>query len=182
MNTNKPFWLWIKSFISGRFQVNLRQFIFYSNVPSWSPTLFNIYIDDLKDSLQELLKVCTEMYGDDCTQQQIVSAYFGSNLQQSINELNTWATLKKMAVNAKKKLRICRYLSLTLHPNPAPLYWKSTYRVNVCKLPSAKFQNNIKWKAHVEEITRQANKRLFHLRECRESQLPVTVSIITYQS
>ena len=35
MNINKPFWLWIKSFLSGRVQqVNLRQFIFYFNVPS----------------------------------------------------------------------------------------------------------------------------------------------------
>ena len=35
MNINKPFCLWIKSFLSGRVQqVNLRQFIFYFNVPS----------------------------------------------------------------------------------------------------------------------------------------------------
>jgi hypothetical protein len=44
------------------------------------------------------------------------------------------------------------------------------------------FQNNLKWNAHVEEITRKANKRLYHLRECRKSQLPVEVGIITYQS
>ena len=35
---------------------------------------------------------------------------------------------------------------------------------------------------HVEEITRKANKRLFHLRECRKPKLPVEVGIITYQS
>ena len=43
-------------------------------------------------------------------------------------------------------------------------------------------QNNLKWNAHVEVITRKSNKRLFHLRECRRSKLPVEVGIITYQS
>jgi hypothetical protein len=54
--------------------------------------------------------------------------------------------------------------------------------VNVFKLLGVSFQNNLKWNAHVEEITRKANKRLYHLRECRKSQLPVEVGIITYQS
>ncbi len=55
-------------------------------------------------------------------------------------------------------------------------------RVNVFKLLGVSFQNNLKWNAHVEEITRKANKRLCHLRECRKSQLPVEVGITTYQS
>ena len=58
-----------------------------------APTLFNIYIDDLEDTLPEQLKVSTEKYADDCTQHQGVSGASGSNLQQSINEVNNWATL-----------------------------------------------------------------------------------------
>ena len=54
--------------------------------------------------------------------------------------------------------------------------------VNVFKLLGVSVQNNLKWNAHVEEITGKANKRLFHLRECRKSKLPVEVGIITYQS
>ena len=54
--------------------------------------------------------------------------------------------------------------------------------MNVFKLLGVSFQNNLKWNAHVEEITRKANKRLYHLRECRKSQLPVEVGITTYQS
>ena len=107
MNINKPFWLWIKSFLSGRVQqVNLRQFIFYFNVPSGRPAHFNIYIDDLEDSLQELLKVCPKKCTGDCTEHQKVSADFGSNLQQSFNELNNWlAALNKMAINVKNNKR-----------------------------------------------------------------------------
>ena len=48
-------------------------------------------------------------------------------------------------------------------------------------LLSVSMQNNLKWNAHVE-IIRKANKRLFHLRECRKSKLPVEIGIITYQS
>ena len=36
-------------------------------------------------------------------------------------------------------------------------------KVNVFKLLGVSVQNNLKWNAHVEEITRKANKRLFIL-------------------
>ena len=54
--------------------------------------------------------------------------------------------------------------------------------MDVFKLLGVSVQNILKWNAHVEEITRKANKRLFHLRECRKSKLPVEVGITTYQS
>jgi hypothetical protein len=59
-------------------------------------------IDDLEDALPEQLKVSTDNYVDNCTQHQIVSVVSGSNLQQSINEVNNWAVLNRMAINAKK--------------------------------------------------------------------------------
>ena len=55
-------------------------------------------------------------------------------------------------------------------------------RANVFKLLGVSVQNNLKWNAHVEEITRKANKRLSDLRECRKSKSPVEVGITTYQS
>ena len=97
MNINKPFCLWIKSFLSGRVQQVIINGSLSSiascpaGVPQGSviaPTLFNIYIDDLEDTLPEQLKVSTEKYADDCTQHQLVSAASGSNLQQWINEVN----------------------------------------------------------------------------------------------
>ena len=111
MNINKPFWLWIKSFLSRRIeQVNVNDSLYSialcpAGVPQGSvtaPTLFNTYIDDLEDTLPEQLKVSTEKYADDCTQHQVVSVASGSNLQQSINEVNNWATLNRMTINAKK--------------------------------------------------------------------------------
>ena len=112
MNINKPFWLWIKSFLSGRVQqVNVNGSLSsHCIVSGWSParlsnssySLCNTYIDDLEDTLPEQLKVSTEKYADECTQHQVVSGASGSNLQQSINEVTNWATLNRMTINAKK--------------------------------------------------------------------------------
>ncbi len=126
------------------------------------------------------IKVSTDKYADDCTQHQIDT---GSNLQQSINEVNNWAVLNKMALNAKKTKDM--WISFTdAIPEPPRLRFGNEFieRVNVFKLLGVSFQKNLKWNAHIEEITRKANKRLYHLRECRKSQLPVEVGITTYQS
>ncbi|CAB4037386.1 Hypothetical predicted protein, partial [Paramuricea clavata] len=88
-----------------------------------------------------------------------------------------------MAINAKKTKDM--WISFTdAIPEPPRLRIGNGLieRVNAFKLFGVSFQNNLKWNAHVEEITRKANKRLYHLRECRKSQLPAEVGIITYQS
>ncbi|CAB4018988.1 RNA-directed DNA polymerase from mobile element jockey, partial [Paramuricea clavata] len=88
-----------------------------------------------------------------------------------------------MAINAKKTKDM--WISFTdAIPEPPRLRIGNELieRVNAFKLLGVSFQNNLKWNAHVEEITRKANKRLYHLRECRKSQLPAEVGIITYQS
>ena len=111
-----------------------------------------------------------------------MSADSGSNLQQSINEVNNWATSNRMTINAKKTKGM--WISFTdAVPEPPRLCIgnEPIERVNVFKLLGVSVQNNLKWKAHVEEITRRANKRLFRLRECRKWKLPVEVGIIAYQ-
>ncbi|CAB4039279.1 Hypothetical predicted protein, partial [Paramuricea clavata] len=65
MNVNKSFWLWVKSFLSGRTQqVKINQTLSSiegcpAGVPqgyALSPTLFNIHIDDLDTSVPEDLE------------------------------------------------------------------------------------------------------------------------------
>jgi hypothetical protein len=63
-----------------------------------------------------------------------VSVDSGSNLQQSINEVNNWAVLNKMTINAKKTIRTCGSLSQTLYiPEPPRLRFGNEFieRVNV---------------------------------------------------
>ncbi len=93
MNINKPFWLWIKNFLSGRVQqVNLNGTLSSiatcpAGIPQGSvisPILFNTYVDDLEDALPEQLKVSTDKYADDCTQHQIVSVDTGSIIYNNL--------------------------------------------------------------------------------------------------
>ncbi len=71
MNVNKSFWLWVKSFLSGRtLQVKINQTLSSiescpAGVPQGSvlsPTLFKIHIDDLDASVPEDLEVSTYKY------------------------------------------------------------------------------------------------------------------------
>ena len=53
-------------------------------------------------------------------------------------------------------------------------------RVKTFKLLGVWQQNNLKWNTHVHQIICKASKKLFHLQECRRSNLPVEVGLTTY--
>ena len=55
-------------------------------------------------------------------------------------------------------------------------------RVNVVKLLGLWLQDNLKWNKHIEEITRRANRKLYHLRDCRKSHLPTHVGLTIFKS
>ena len=80
MNVHIPFWLWIRSFLTGRTQqVNLHGILSSIQpcpfgVPQGSvisPTLFNVHINDLEDTVPNLININTCKYADDCTHYQI---------------------------------------------------------------------------------------------------------------
>ena len=52
-------------------------------------------------------------------------------------------------------------------------------RVKTFKLLGARCQENLKWNEH---ITRKANRKLFHLRQCMKFHLPTEVGLTTYTS
>ena len=94
MNVNKNFWLWVKSFLSGRTQqVKLNQSLSSiafcpAGVPQGlvlSPTLFNIHIDDLDACVPEELEVSTHKYADDCTQSECIMNGKCSNMQEVLD-------------------------------------------------------------------------------------------------
>jgi retron-type reverse transcriptase len=81
MNVSKLLWLWIRSFLTGKTQqVNLHGTLSSIRpcplgVPQGSvisPNLFNVHINDLEDTVPNLVNINTCKYADDCTQYQIV--------------------------------------------------------------------------------------------------------------
>ena len=69
------------------------------------------------------------------------------------------------------------FLNSIPEPPPFVIGNELAERVSTFKLLRVWYQNNLKWNAHIEEITRNAKKRLYHLRECRKSHLPVDVDV-----
>ncbi|CAB3995027.1 RNA-directed DNA polymerase from mobile element jockey, partial [Paramuricea clavata] len=117
MNVSKAFWSWVKCFLTERTQhVNLHGVISSSapcpaGVPQGSvisPTLFNIHINDLENTLTNNL-TNTHKYADDCTLDEVVANGALSNMQESTNQVMNWANDNKMMVNPKKtKDQECR--------------------------------------------------------------------------
>ena len=130
MNVNKNFWLWVKSFLSGRTQhVKLNQSLSSiafcpAGVPQGSvlsPTLFNIHIDDLDASVPEELEVGIHKYADDCTQSECIMKAKCSNMQEVLDSVQNWSNTNKMKLNAKKTKDMWIYFG-KYNPQPPNLY------------------------------------------------------------
>ena len=192
MNVNKSFWLWIKSFLTGRTQqVNLRgNLSSIQPCPSGvaqgsviSPTLFNVHINDLEDAVPNHVNIDTCKYADDCTQYQIVERGICSTMQEAVDGLSGWAGTNKMVLKPKKTkdMWICFTDSI---PEPPHIQIKNeeVERVKSFKLLGTTCQNDLEWNEHIDQITYKANKRLYHLRQCRKPQLATENGLATYTS
>lgn len=192
MNVTKSFWLWIHSFLSGRIQQVKVCGILSSIAPCpagvpqgsvISPALFNVHINDLEDAVPNHLNIDTCKYADDCTQDQVVSVGKTSHIQNAVDAVVNWAETNKMVINVKKTKDMWLCFSGSISEPPAiQIRDEIVERVNTFKLLGVWFQNNLKWNTHVDEIIRKANRLLYHLRECRKSNLPTEVGLTLYKS
>ena len=192
MNVTKGFWLWVRIFLDGRSQqVNVGGSLSSikpcpAGVPQGSvisPTLFNVHVNDLENSVPDQLLINTCKYADDCTQDEVVAQGTTSHMQEALEAMQTWAIESKMTINPKKTkdMWICFSNALS---QPAPLVKGDDpiERVSAHKLLGVWYQDNLKWNRHVEEMVKKANKRLFCLRECRRANLPQEVGLTCYQT
>ena len=101
-------------------------------------------------------------------------------MQEALDRLSRWADTNKMALNPKKQ-RIFHTESI---PKPARIQIndEEVERVKRFNLLGVLCQNDLKWNEYVDQIACKENKRLYHLRLCRKSQLPTDVGLTTYIS
>ena len=147
-----------------------------------SPTLFNVHINDLDDSVPGHLEIRSCKYADDCTQYDFVQEDGKSGLQEALDAVNDWAVSNRMQLNSEKTkdMWIC-FRNAIEPPPPLTLGNNVIERVASFKLLGVWHQNNLhEWTRHIEEITKKANKRLYYLRECRRANLPTGVGITCY--
>ena len=67
-----------------------------------SPTLFNVFVNDIDDCCPHGVSISTCKYADDCTQHELVPTGSDSHTQVKMGNLEAWAVRNKMEINAKK--------------------------------------------------------------------------------
>ena len=192
MNVSRSFWKWVQSYLSGRtLQVKLSGMVsgiaeVIAGVPQGgviSPTLFNVFVNDIDDCCPRGISVNTCKYADDCTQYELVPTGNDSHMQDVMTNLETWAVQNKMEINAKKTKEMWisfRKSQLSEAPSSIVTGNEELERVEVFKLLGVHVQRDLKWNTHVDEIVSKASKRLYFLRACRKANLPAEVGLTTY--
>ena len=96
LRINKSFWLWL---LDGRTQqIKLNSFISsVSSCPAGvpqgsviSPTLFNVHINDINDSIHKSIEADAYKYADDCTLNESVKEGNVSHMQEVLNSMHAY--------------------------------------------------------------------------------------------
>ena len=162
--------LWIKAFLSNRFQsvsINGKKSSpkpVLSGVPQGSilgPVLFLLYINDISNSINAKLR----LFADDCIlYREIYSVSDCTFLQDDLDKLALWANTWQLNFNVKK----CYHLGITCKKIPTPY----SYTLNgspIATVTSTKYlgitiSNTLSWNEHVDNICNSANSTLGLLR------------------
>ena len=102
-------------------------------------------------------------------------------MQDVLDASRNWATENKMQIKPQKTKDMWIRFNKSI-PEPAPLVLDNVIieRVSSFKLLGVWHQDNLKWHRHVKETVKEANKRIFSLRECRAAKLPQEVGLTCY--
>ena len=111
MGITKSFWKSTQSYLSGRTQqvklpgVLSRHCEVISGVPQGgviSPTLFNVRVNDIEDSITRGIPLSTCKYADNCTLYELVFKDSIIQMQDAVTHLERWGVQNKIELNAKK--------------------------------------------------------------------------------
>ena len=123
------------------------------------PILFLVMLNDLIPLNNDYWKYVEEM-----SMSQIISRNGVSNMQSDLDHISSWATDNYMKLNPTK----CKELRISFlrqQPNFSQIHIDSAPIpiVESAKVLGVSLQNNLKWKSHVDNITKKAAKRLYIL-------------------
>lgn len=148
-----------------------------------SPTLFNVFVNDIDDYCPQGVTISTYKYVDNYTQYGLVPSDSHSHMQEVMGNLVAWADRYKMEINAKKTKEM--WMSFWKNqqsqaPSIVGIGNELLDRVEVFKLLRGHVQRDLKWNRYTDDIVARANKRLYFLRVCRKANLPTEVGLTTY--
>ena len=176
---------WIKEWLTGRTsrvtingQIS-RSFKTTSGVPQGSvlgPLLFIIYINDIPNKVNH--SDC-RLYADDTLLCSNLKDTNIQSIQEDINSLEQWSKSWCMPFNANK----CMLLQIN-NSDKDPRLYMDGHEIptsHTLKYLGVTFENNLKWNAHVTNISKKANKTLGILRRCLKGA-PQKVKMTAFNS
>ena len=178
---------WITDFLSCRRQrVKLSQDCFseWGSIPSGvpqgtklGPWLFVIMIDDLSTT-----ENCNMWkYVDDTTISEVVQRSQNSDLQRLVDDLSRQVAINGFQLNEGK----CKELRISFSRSPPDfdpivVNSKDLECVQKAKMLGVTFSVDLKWNAHVDEIVKKVNKRLYFLRQLKRAQVKSKELVLFY--
>ena len=160
---------WIIDFLSDRFQrIKLAEGCFseWGPVPSGvpqgtklGPWLFVLMTNDL-DIKSPLMWI----FVDDTTASEVIQKGNNSNAQGITDELIEWSRKNRVVLNPDK----CKELRISFSRNPeafdsVSIDDKEIEVVNSAKLLGITISDNLTWNAHINELVKKTNKKLYFL-------------------
>ena len=170
---------WIIDFLSDRFQcIKLAKGCFseWGPVPSGVPQgtklglwLFVLMINDL-DIKSPLMWI----FVDDTTASEVIQKGNTSNAQGITDELIEWSRKNRVVLNPDK----CKELRISFSRNPeafdsVSIDDKEIEVVNSAKLLGITISDNLTWNAHINELVKKTNKKLYFLVQLKRARLPL---------
>ena len=142
------------------------------------PVLFIVMVNDLKiiSNNEKIWK-----FVDDNTVSEQLTASESSEIQLTLNSIETWSSNNWMILNPKKckELRIC-FLKGTLDLQPLRITECELENVQSHKVLSLTIQHNLKWDIHIRSIIAKGSKRLHILRILKLSGVITTDLVKIY--
>ena len=120
-------------------------------------------------------------YVDDTTISEVVQRSQNSDLQRLVDDLTRQVAINGFQLNEGKCKELC--ISFSRSPpdfDPIVVNSKDLECVHKAKMLGVTLSVDLKWNAHVDEIVKKVNKRLYFLRQLKRAQVKCKELVLFY--